>query len=1096
MSTATLAYINNIILLVTIVLNLTLGAYAFFKDRRNPINYSFGLLLFSVCFWIFSFLLYQMNHSPALLLFFRRLTPVGAALIAGYFLYFSFVFPKGHGGKVSLSQKLMFLAPGYFFAFISVATNLMISSVHLDKAAYPFMAKVTFGPFYKVFAIYFIAYFSYGICNLLRKYLLAQGKERLQIFYVLFGVAVSGIIGIVTSLALPLFGISKYFTLGPPFTLIMALFVAYAILVHKLLNIEDFLSQGTYFLAVVAAVVGTFFFLATGNGWYLPLYYITLGHLALDIIVYSNNRRNRINISYAALVFFTGSMIFNSAIYFKAQNMMAIMLGAKLVYVSAFLLMVPLVFFATYFPFERPKINWSWWLFLPIPGVLLSLLTLFSNLLVTKVSFYPWGRAVVFGPLFPAFAIYCTLYVGYTFAVLMSKHRFSSDFQKTQIRYIFFSFLIIGVPNFSANVIFPAWFNNYRLIEPALYFALPEAILVAYAVLRHRLMSVEIIIKKGFVYTSASAIILTIYALAVIVFETFFRQLTGYSSLLLTALVALLIAVLYQPLVMFFQGLTDRFFFRGRYDYQKTLREISQRIASVIRLEELTKLIVSSFVETMKVSEIAFLLQDKDKKHFRSVALSSPSYKKIEIAVTSAIASWLVATKDILVRDEIEDEINRQTPGSYDGVGEPKGLIRVRQEMSHLGISVWIPIISKGELIGIIALGGKLSGDVFSSEDIGLLSTLANQVAVALDNARLYEEVINMKDYNEEILQSMISGVMTVNEKGEIVTFNYMAEKISGRQAADVLGQSVETIWGKRAMITNVVASTLTQGKCYTDFGSALASPVHGLVPVAFSSTVLFDHQGQKIGVVVTIHDQTELKELEEKVRRADKLSALATMAAGMAHEIKNPLSSMKVLSQLLPKKFDDPEYRQKMSEILPREINRIDKIVESLLGFARATTLVFAPAELTELLEENLNYYEPQASAAGIKIVRDYAALPMIEVDRAQLSQVFSNLIINAIQAMPSGGQLKIETRPGKKVEGMLSTIKIVVADTGHGLPEETIKKLFDPFFTTKHGGTGLGLTISHSIVDGHQGDIRVQSQLGQGTVFTVTLPVSQGLV
>jgi len=248
--------------------------------------------------------------------------------------------------------------------------------------------------------------------------------------------------------------------------------------------------------------------------------------------------------------------------------------------------------------------------------------------------------------------------------------------------------------------------------------------------------------------------------------------------------------------------------------------------------------------------------------------------------------------------------------------------------------------------------------------------------------------------------------------------------------------------------------------------------------------------------VLLSIQDISEIKELEDKVRRADKLSALATMAAGMAHEIKNPLSSMKVFTQLLPQKYDDPEYRNKLQEIFPREIDRIDRIVESLLGFTRATQPTFARIKIEELLEQTIKDLADQAQNAGINIQRNYADLPEIEVDKAQISQVFSNLILNAIQAMPEGGRLTIETRPGKVVDQLIQSIIIVIADTGHGIPEETQKKLFDPFFTTKYGGTGLGLTITHSIVDGHKGLIDLASKPGQGTTFTITLPISQGLL
>jgi PAS domain S-box-containing protein len=352
-----------------------------------------------------------------------------------------------------------------------------------------------------------------------------------------------------------------------------------------------------------------------------------------------------------------------------------------------------------------------------------------------------------------------------------------------------------------------------------------------------------------------------------------------------------------------------------------------------------------------------------------------------------------------------------------------------------------------------------------------------------------------MKDYSEEILQSMVSGVLTADTRKMIVTYNNMAEKIMGKKASEVLGKNCEELWGKKGEITKIIENTL-KDKRYINFESSISSPERGLVPVSFSSTILRDHQGKKIGALVTIQDLSEVKELEGKVRQADKLSALATMAAGMAHEIKNPLSSMKVLSQLLPRKFDDPAYRKKLQEIIPREINRIDRIVESLLGFARAAVPNFEEVQIKDILKENLKYFKDQTEEAGIKIATNYSSLPPIEVDRGQISQVFSNLILNAIQAMPNGGELNISTLPGKKIDDLLKNVKIKISDSGHGMPEEMLKKLFDPFFTTKYGGTGLGLTISHNIVDGHKGYIDVESKVGKGTTFMVTLPVSQGLV
>lgn len=595
--------------------------------------------------------------------------------------------------------------------------------------------------------------------------------------------------------------------------------------------------------------------------------------------------------------------------------------------------------------------------------------------------------------------------------------------------------------------------------------------------MKHRFMSVGFLVQHGAAYAVTALIIISLYGLVAFLAEIFLRPLIGSTSLIVSALAALALAVLYAPLVSGFEKVTDRLFFRGRYDYQKILRKISYEIASVIKLEQLARLVVAACVETMKIAEISFLLPEKDGAHFRSVPLAIQRYKKIEIDANSPIVARLARTKGILARDEVEE------------------LAEVRDAMDRLGISVWVPIISKNEMIGIIALGAKLSGSAFSAEDLGLLTTLANQTAVALDNARLYEEVVTMKNYSEEILRSMTNGVLTTDVKGRIVTYNGMAERITGRRTGEVMGKTCREVWGPRGTVTLAVDNIL-QEKSYLNYETGVSSPERGMVPVALSSTLLRDSQGKKMGALLSIQDLSEMKELEDKIRRADKLTALATMAAGMAHEIKNPLSSMKVFAQLLPQKIDDPEYRQKLEEILPREIDRIDRIVESLLGFARATEPTYEKTALKDILEEDLKYFSGQAQSAGIKVRKNYNPLPEIEVDRGQIAQVFSNLILNAIQAMPEGGELTVATFPGKKVEDILQTVRVEITDTGHGIPDEMIKKLFDPFFTTKYGGTGLGLTITHSIVDGHKGFIDVASKVGKGTTFTITLPVRQGLV
>ena len=1069
--------LNNFLLIATLLTNLSLGLFILFKDQKNVVNQAFGSMLLAIAYWAFSFLMFASVRDPGAMLFWRRMLPVGSALAAGYLLYFSLVFPKRER-PLPVWQKTFVLLPGYCFTVLSVLTPWLIRKFEGRESLPSFLGTTDFGQLYRLYACYLLVFFTAALFILTRKFVRAAGREKVQIFYVLVGTGLAIISGALVSLLMPLFGVDRFFALGPYFSLVMVGFIVYAIVRHRLLNIENFMLRSLIIAALAVEIGVVLFSFRQGNLDYFITFSLALVQIVLGLYLLFNNPKNEINLYFAgvccSLAFWTVSVLMLR----QAGQIADIVFWGKFIFFGPILTVYLFLCFSFVFP-ERTVAKMAFRqaiLFVPT-GILLVLLA--GPWILQAAEITTLGPSPIYGLAYPVFAFYLLFYFSWGIFNLIRKHRWVKGVEKIQIRYLFLGLFLTFILSIITNMIMPvmgeARFINYGPIS-TLFFLF----FTAYAIARHRLMSIEVIIQRSTVYAFATILIMAFYALAVLVSEIYLRKVIGYTSLIISALAAMIIAVAYQPLVKGFQVFTDRIFFRGRYDYQKTLNRISQEIAAVIKLEELVKLIAFSFVDTMKVTEISFLLLEKEGEHFRSIPLNIARYKRIEIDVQSPIVAWLNKNRDILVREEVEDAPELEV---------------VQGAMDRLGISVWVPIVSKDVMIGIIALGNKLSGDVFSAEDLALLNTLASQTAVALDNARLYDEVLTMKNYSEEILQSMNNGVLTTDLRGKIITINYMAERITGRKRSEVIGRGCAELWGKKSMIALAAENTIKDVFCL-NLETTVASPEKGLVPISLSSTVLRDSQGKKTGILLTIQDLTEIKELEDKVRRGDKLSALATMAAGMAHEIKNPLSSMKVFAQLLPKKFADPEYRKKLEEILPREINRIDRIVESLLGFARATAMTFEKAPLNELIEETVKYYEDQAKNNGVKIVRSYSDLPEIEVDKGQIAQVFSNLILNAIQAMPEGGELTIKTLPDKKDDDLLRTIKIQISDTGHGISEEMQKKLFDPFFTTKYGGTGLGLTITHSIVDGHKGSIDLASKIGQGTAFTITLPVRQGLV
>ena len=228
----------------------------------------------------------------------------------------------------------------------------------------------------------------------------------------------------------------------------------------------------------------------------------------------------------------------------------------------------------------------------------------------------------------------------------------------------------------------------------------------------------------------------------------------------------------------------------------------------------------------------------------------------------------------------------------------------------------------------------------------------------------------------------------------------------------------------------------------------------------------------------------TENVFLRHELQHQDRLKAVATLAAGMAHEIKNPLTAIKIFAEHLPTKYNDPDFRDKFKGVMVKEVDRVNNIVQQLLDFSKPKDLELKPDSVKQILEETLNLLNSSFLSHRIEVVRDYKTDPKLLVDRNQLKQAFLNLLLNAIQAMPEGGTLTVSTFLNGKDDFVVS-----IADTGVGIPEDQLAHIFDPFYTTKEGGTGLGLSIVHGIVTRHGGKIRAQNNNGPGANFRITL-------
>ena len=410
--------------------------------------------------------------------------------------------------------------------------------------------------------------------------------------------------------------------------------------------------------------------------------------------------------------------------------------------------------------------------------------------------------------------------------------------------------------------------------------------------------------------------------------------------------------------------------------------------------------------------------------------------------------------------------------------------------------------ISRGELAQRI--------EPSTSDEIGRLAAAFNHMAVQLfqqrrdleeahtELRRQFEELADLKSYADSILASMPNGIVTVDLDGRVVTMNQAAELLTGYFGGEVAGRYCTEVFAHTPEISDLLMETLASRAPIANLSLTLRRRNGSSLPVEFSSTPLKGGEGKDLGVIGVLRDLTLVRRLESDLRRSDRLAALGSLAAGLAHEIKNPLTSLVTFSRHLERRFDDVQFRRKFQSVVPRELERINFILERLLELARPSRLRFTLVRPPDLLERAVELYANQIEAKQIEVRREYAPdVPPIQADPDALYRAFMNLVANALDAMSPGGRLTLRASWADGPDALLTArrragergVRIEVQDTGCGIAPAAREQVFHPFYTTREGGTGLGLAIAHRIVQDHGGTISLRSTEGRGTTFTVLL-------
>ena len=352
----------------------------------------------------------------------------------------------------------------------------------------------------------------------------------------------------------------------------------------------------------------------------------------------------------------------------------------------------------------------------------------------------------------------------------------------------------------------------------------------------------------------------------------------------------------------------------------------------------------------------------------------------------------------------------------------------------------------------------------------------------------------DLQAFRDLIFQSVGSGLIAVNPEGRVTAFNRTAEAITGVTEQEALGQTWAALFGNEVDLEEVRLAVTSPAGTSPRYEIRLKRRDGREVPVGVSFRSLRSGEGEAVGLIGVCQDLSSIKRMEERVRQADRLATIGRLAANIAHEIRNPLASLSGAIEALVRELPADPGRERLVEIVLRESDRLNRIIRDFLEYARPAPVSSHPINLADLLEEVVLLLEHRSLPPELKVVREFGERLPARVDPQQLRQAVWNLCINAVQAMPEGGELRL----GGRIlpTGNAASLQLWVADTGHGITENDLPHIFEPFFSTKAEGSGIGLALVYRVVQDHGGQIEVRSQAGSGTTFLLTLPSSDGAV
>lgn len=697
-----------------------------------------------------------------------------------------------------------------------------------------------------------------------------------------------------------------------------------------------------------------------------------------------------------------------------------------------------------------------------------------TDLFVKEIRLEDYGYAPTIGPLIPPLFIIYNLLVGGAIHAFVQGYRASfTREEKNRLVYI----IIAGLFPITAGYL-DAFFN----LPPAtIWCNLVFGMLCTLAIVKYHLLDIRIVIRKSLVYSLISILVAVPYVTILVLVNYIFKP--TLEPWWMHAIIILLLASFLRPLYSWAQQLIDRIFYRERYDYFRALEWLNQETRSIMNIKKLGSTMVELVCKTLRISSACLFMMSEGDKGL--VLVSSTGVDKPPSAMVlkhqNLLVNWLKLHRDILSHEDLNI------------IPQLQGLPPTEMnKLEKIGAKLYVPIkTGRGELSGMLVLGEKLSQQDYSNEDRNLFRILSSQMAITLENTSLYNDAVQARENLETWLNSINDCILIINTDYTIQFMN--------RISIEKWGSNIDKKCWSSLGIETVCSSCPLQKYQYGNRDGYQYSQIIRDREYDVASAPLLNPDGS-LSVIEVLRDVTERRKMEGELQKAERLESIGTLAGGIAHDFNNILTG--ILGNITLAKKNTESGGKTFKRLLEAEKAslRAVSLTQQLLTLSKGGAPVTKTASLVHLIEDSATFALRGSNVKCELSIPD--DLWLSEVDEGQLSQVISNIVINANEAMPKGGTINIRAR--NTTIGAIDIlplpagnyIKISIEDHGIGIAKKHIGKIFDPFFTTKQKGSGLGLTTTYAIIRNHGGHITVDSKLKVGTTFNIYLPATKKII